>query len=244
MQKSVTDSLDSPNRVAEQQEGIMERQIITLDHIRRDDDVRTYISKANEQMNALGYTEHGFRHAGIVAETAGRIPRELGFDGRLSELAAIAGYLHDIGNTINRHIHCETGAVMAFTLLTKMGMPTEEIATIISAIGNHEEELGAPVSPVAAALILADKADVHQSRVQNPNPMAFDIHDRVNHAVQQSQLRVDQDAKTINLELTTDSQAASVMEYFEIFLIRMLMCRRAADFFGYKFRLVINGTDL
>ena len=222
----------------------MEKQIITLEQVRKDEDVRTYIAKANDQMKALGYTEHGFRHAGIVAEMARSIPINLGFEPRLAELSAIAGYLHDLGNAINRNIHCETGAVMAFSLLTKIGMPTDEIGTIIAAIGNHEEELGQPVSPVGAALILADKADVHRSRVQNPNPLLFDIHDRVNHAVQHSQLRVDKDAKTINLELTTDTQAASVMEYFEIFLTRMLMCRRAADFFGYRFRLVINGTDL
>ncbi|MBI2842729.1 MAG: HD domain-containing protein [Armatimonadetes bacterium] len=222
----------------------MENQIITLDQIRRSNDVKILIKKANEQMNALGYTEHGFRHAGIVAETARSIPESLGFEPRLAELAAIAGYLHDVGNAINRNIHCETGAVMAFSLLTRMGMPTEEVATIIAAIGNHEEELGCPVSPVGAALILADKADVHHSRVQNPNPLAFDIHDRVNHAVQHSCLRVDKQGKSINLELATDSQAASVMEYFEIFLTRMLMCRRAADFFGHKFRLIINGADL
>jgi len=222
----------------------MERQTITLDRVRRDNEVKTYIEKANEQMNALGYTEHGFRHAGIVAEMARRIPEELGFEPRLAELAAIAGYVHDIGNAINRNMHCETGAMMAFSILTRLGMPTDEVATIIAAIGNHEEELGAPVSPVCAAVILADKSDVHHSRVQNPNPLAFDIHDRVNHAVQRSNLRVDKQAKTINLELATDCQAASVMEYFEIFLTRMLMCRRAADFFGYRFRLVINGTDL
>jgi metal-dependent HD superfamily phosphatase/phosphodiesterase len=222
----------------------MDNTVITLEQVRRDLDVRTYIEKANEQMNALGYTEHGFRHAGIVAEMAKSIPVSLGLDSRLAELAAVAGYLHDIGNTINRNIHCETGAVMAFSLLTRMGMPTDEIATVIAAIGNHEEELGSPVSAVAAALILADKADVHRSRVQNPNPLAFDIHDRVNHAVEHSCLRVDTRAKTISLELTTDPKAATVMEYFEIFLTRMLMCRRAADFLGYRFRLVINGTDL
>ncbi len=222
----------------------MERQLITLEHVRKDDSIRTYIQMANSQMSALGYTEHGFRHAGIVAENARSIPESLGLDPRLAELAAIAGYMHDIGNAINRNIHCETGAVMAFNLLTKMGMATEEIAQIIAAIGNHEEELGSPVSPVGAALILADKADVHHSRVQNPNPLAFDIHDRVNHAVQRSVLRVDKEHKTINLELETDAQAATVMEYFEIFLVRMLMCRRAADYFGYRFRLIINGTDL
>lgn len=222
----------------------MERPVITIEHLRKDAEVKTYIEKANEQMNALGYTEHGFRHAGIVAQTASNLPVELGFEPRLSELAAVAGYMHDLGNAINRKIHCETGAVMAFSILTRMGMPTDEIGTIIAAIGNHEEELGSPVSPVGAALILADKADVHHSRVQNPNPLAFDIHDRVNHAVQHSALRVDKERKTINLELTTDCQAASVMEYFEIFLTRMLMCRRAADFFGYRFRLVINGNDM
>lgn len=222
----------------------MERQIITLDQVRKNEEVRTFIEKANEQMNALGYTEHGFRHAGIVAETARSILFELDFASRLIELANISGYLHDIGNAINRNCHSETAAVMAFTILMKMGMPVDEIGTVIAAIGNHEEESGTPVSPVGAALILADKADVHRSRVQNPNPLAFDIHDRVNHAVQHSHLRVDKQAKTINLELSTDPQAASVMEYFEIFLSRMLMCRRAADFFGYRFRLVINGTDL
>jgi uncharacterized protein len=222
----------------------MEKNIVTLETIRKDQEVRIFIEKANEQMNALGYTEHGFRHAGIVAEMAQSIPAHLGFAPRLVQLAAVAGYMHDIGNAINRNIHCETGAVMAYSILTRMEMPTEEIATVIAAIGNHEEELGAPVSPVGAALILADKADVHRSRVQNPNPLAFDIHDRVNHAVEHSALRVDKQAKTINLELTTDQQAASVMDYFEIFLTRMLMCRRAADFFGYRFRLVIDGTDL
>lgn len=222
----------------------MENQIITLDLLRKSNEVSTLIAKANEQMNALGYTEHGFRHAGKVSDMARDILANLEFDPRLVELAAISGYLHDIGNAINRNSHSETAGVMAYTILMRMGMPAEEVGTVIAAIGNHEEELGAPVSPIAAALILADKADVHHSRVQNPNPLAFDIHDRVNHAVQHSSLRVDKQAKTINLELETDGQAASVMEYFEIFLTRMLMCRLAADFFGYRFRLIINGTDL
>lgn len=222
----------------------MENQIITLEAVKTNHEVRTFITKANEQMNALGYTEHGFRHAGNVSNMARDILKDLDFEPRLVELAAIAGYLHDIGNAINRNSHSETAGVLAYSILSKMGMEIEEIGTVIAAIGNHEEELGAPVSPVASALILADKADVHYSRVQNPNPLTFDIHDRVNHAVQSSNLRVDKTAKTINLELETDGQAASVMEYFEIFLTRMLMCRRAADFFGYRFRLVINGTDL
>jgi len=222
----------------------VETNIVTLDRVRRDPKVRTFLEAANEQMNALGYTEHGFRHAGIVAETARNIIESLGQDGRTAELAAIAGYLHDIGNSINRNGHCETAGIMAFVLLNEMGMPEHEVAVIMGAIGNHEEEVGAPTSPVAAALILADKSDVHHSRVQNENPLTFDIHDRVNFSVQRSQLRVDTENKSINLELTTDEHSASVMEYFEIFLTRMLMCRRAADFFGYRFRLIINGVEM
>jgi len=195
-------------------------------------------------MDALGYTEHGFRHAGIVAETARDIIANLGQNGRMSELAAISGYMHDIGNAVNRMGHPDTSALMAFTLLNEMGMSTEEIAMVIAAIGNHEEDLGSPVSAISAALIIADKSDVHHSRVQNQNPLTFDIHDRVNYSVQKSNLRVDMENKSINLELTTNEQSASVMEYFEIFLSRMLMCRRAADFFGYKFKLIINGVEM
>ena len=222
----------------------MQSTAVTLDDVRRDPKVKTFLEAANEQMNALGYTEHGFRHAGIVAETAHGIIASLGQDGRAAELAAIAGYLHDLGNAINRQGHPETAALMAYTLLNEIGMPTNEIAQVIAAIGNHEEELGAPISAISSALIIADKSDVHHSRVQNQNPLTFDIHDRVNFSVQKSELRVDKENKSINLELTTDEQSASVMEYFEIFLSRMLMCRRAADFFGYKFKLIINGVEM
>ncbi len=195
-------------------------------------------------MDALGYTEHGFRHAGIVAETARSIIVGLGQNGRAAELASIAGYLHDIGNSVNRLGHPDASALMAYNLLNEIGMPAKEIAQVIAAIGNHEEEHGAPISAIGAALIIADKSDVHHSRVQNQNPLTFDIHDRVNFSVQRSVLRVDSENKSINLELTTDEQSASVMEYFEIFLSRMLMCRRAADFFGYKFKLIINGVEM
>jgi uncharacterized protein len=222
----------------------MEKQLIILDQVRNNDKVKIYIEKANDQMDALGYTEHGFRHAGMVASIARYIPTSLGLEPRLSELAAICGYLHDIGNVINRKDHGELSAMLAYSILNEMGMDSAEIATIMGAIGNHEEELGAPISIIGAALILADKADVHRSRVQNPNPLAFDIHDRVNHAVTHSQLRVDNERKTINLELTTDTQSASVTDYFEIFLLRMLMCRRAADFLGCKFKLIINDVEL
>ncbi|MDH7602146.1 MAG: HD domain-containing protein [Armatimonadota bacterium] len=218
--------------------------VVTLEHVRRNHKVKTFLEAANEQMNALGYTEHGFRHAGIVAENARKIIESLGQDSRTAELAAIAGYLHDIGNSINRNGHCETAGIMAYVILNELGMPAHEIATIIGAIGNHEEEVGAPTSAVAAALILADKSDVHHSRVQNQNPLTFDIHDRVNFSVQRSQLRVDNENRSINLELETNEQYSSVMDYFEIFLSRMLMCRRAADFFGYRFKLIINGIEM
>ena len=217
---------------------------VLLRDVRRDPRVKTYIEKANEQMAAVGYTEHGFRHAGIVAGVARGIPRQLGLSERESELAAIAGYLHDVGNVINRANHCETGAMLAHNILASMGMDPEEVAIVMGAIGNHEEESGFPINSIAAAVIIADKQDVHFSRVQNPNPMAFDIHDRVNHAVQKSYLRVDPEGKIISLELTVDVESAGVMEYFEIFLLRMVMCRRAADCLGCKFKLVINGIDL
>jgi metal-dependent HD superfamily phosphatase/phosphodiesterase len=202
------------------------------------------MDKANEQMAAIGYTEHGFRHAGIVAGVAHGILRQLGCSARDAELAAISGYLHDIGNVINRQNHPETCALLAHSLLTSMGMEAVEIATIMGAIGNHEEGSGYPINPIAAAVIIADKSDVHFSRVQNTNPLTFDIHDRVNHAAQKSYLRVDPEDKVISLELTIDVQSASVMEYFEIFLSRMLLCRRAATVLGCRFRLVINGTEM
>ena len=216
----------------------------TLRDVRRDPTVKTYIEKANEHLDAIGYTEHGFRHAGIVAGVARGILRKLGSSDREAELAAIAGYLHDIGNLINRTFHCQTGATLAHDILVRMDMPAEEIAIIMGAIGNHEEDCGYPIHEVAAAVIIADKSDVHYSRVRNPNPLAFDIHDRVNHAVQKSYLRVDPESRIISLELTVEVESASVTEYFEIFLARMVMCRHAADRLGCKFKLVINGVDL
>lgn len=222
----------------------MEKAIVTLETVRHDPKVKTFIEAANSQMNALGYTEHGFRHASIVAETAHSVIASMGQNGRQAELAAISGYMHDIGNAVNRLGHPDTSAVLAFTLLNELHMPADEIASVIAAIGNHEEELGAPVSAISASLIIADKSDVHHSRVQNQNPLTFDIHDRVNFSVQRSSLRVDNDNKSINLELMTDERSASVIDYFEIFLTRMLMCRRAADFFGYKFKLIINDVEM
>lgn len=218
--------------------------LLTLREIRREPRVRIYITKANEQMAAIGYTEHGHRHAGIVATIARSILRQLEAGERTAELAAIAGYLHDMGCVINRAGHVEAGAVMAFQILSSLNMEPTEIADVIGAIGNHEEPHGLPISPVAAAVIIADKSDVHFTRVQNPDPAAYDIHDKVNGAVRKSYLRVEPEARTIRLELEIDVEAASVMEYFEIFIFRMTLCRKAAETLGYAFRLSINGRDL
>jgi hypothetical protein len=217
---------------------------ITLKDVRHDSRVRTYILRANEQMQAIGYTEHGHRHAGIVSTIARTILTQLGLNEREAELAAIAGYLHDMGCVVNRIGHVEAGALMSYTILTDMGMPAGEIATVIGAIGNHEEPNGVPISPVSAAVIIADKSDVHFSRVQEKDPVKYDIHDRVNFSVQKSYLRVDNEAKSMTLELEIDTTHASVTEYFEIFVMRMMLCRRAADFLGCKFHLNINGAQL
>ena len=218
--------------------------LLTLKEIRREPRVKTYITKANEQMSAIGYTEHGHRHAGIVATIARSILNSLGFPARTAELAAIAGYIHDIGCVVNRAGHVEAGAIMAFHILSDLGVEPPEIADIVGAIGNHEEPHGLPINPVAAAVIIADKSDVHSSRVQNPDPAQYDIHDKVNAAVRKSFLRVDAEAKRIRLELEIDTEAASVMEYFEIFILRMVMCRKAAAVLGCRFGLSINGRDL
>ncbi len=218
--------------------------LLTLKEVRHDTRVRTYITRANEQMQAIGYTEHGHRHAGIVSTIARTILTNLSHPEREGELAAIAGYLHDIGCVVNRIGHVEAGALMSYTILTDRGMAPGEIATVIGAVGNHEEPNGLPISPVSAAVIIADKSDVHFSRVQEKDPVKWDIHDRVNSAVQKSYLHVNAETKAIILELEIDTTHASVTEYFEIFVLRMVLCRRAADFLGCKFHLKINGVNL
>ncbi len=217
---------------------------LTLDDVKRDPEVETYVSKADEYTGAIGYTEHGFRHANLVASIAGNIMRRLGRKERAVHLAAIAGYLHDIGNLVGRVNHEHTGALLACRILGRLGMEPVDMAVVMSAVGNHEELSGDPVSEVGAALILSDKSDVHRTRVRNPDPTTFDIHDRVNFAVEHSFLRVDDQAHTITLELTIDTKISHVMEYFEIFLPRMVMCRRAAKLLGCEFKLQINGTKL
>lgn len=217
---------------------------VTLEDLKKDPEVDAYITKANEYTGAIGYTEHGARHANLTASIAYNTLKRLGYPERDAQLAAMAAYLHDIGNMVGRINHEHTGAVLANTILTRLGMDPVERGIIMGAIGNHEEKGGEPVSPVGAAVILADKSDVHRSRVRNPDPTTFDIHDRVNSAVEHSFLRVDEKSKTISLELTIDTTLSQVMEYFEIFLTRMVMCRRAAQFLACEFKLQINGAKL
>ena len=214
--------------------------MITFKDIKKNEAIKTYITRADESLIALGYTEHSFAHVTKVATTAKYILQTLGYPPRTVELAQIAGYLHDIGNLVNRYDHSQSGAVMAFQLLNEMGFDPEELATIVTAIGNHDEGTGTPVNAVAAALILADKTDVRRSRVRNSDIPSFDIHDRVNYSVRRSSLTIDDEKKHIILRLTIDTKYGSIMDYFEIFLDRMTMCRKAAEMLGLKFKLYIN----
>lgn len=217
---------------------------MTYDQIRQDEAVRVYIAQADLSLEALGYTEHSFAHVTKVAETAGSILEGLGYPERTVELAKIAGYLHDIGNVVNRVDHSQSGAVMAFRILDRMNFPPVEIAQIISAIGNHDEGNGVPVNAVAAALILADKSDVRRSRVRQADDIKGDIHDRVNFSVTDSVLTLNPEKQNLELRLQVDTACSSVMEFFEIFMTRMLMCRKAAEKLGLHFTLVINGQQL
>lgn len=217
---------------------------MTYELLRRDPAIQVYISQADASMNALGFTEHSFAHVTRVAQIAGDILQALHYPERTVELARIAGYLHDIGNVVNRVDHSQSGAVMAFRLLDKMDFPPEEIAVIVTAIGNHDEGTGVPVNAVAAALILADKSDVRRSRVRKKADISQDIHDRVNYSVTASGLRVDPGSKTVTLTLQVDTAVSSVMEYFEIFMKRMLMCRKAAEKLDLSFHLTINNQIL
>ncbi len=217
---------------------------VTVDSVRHDPEVRQFVRKADENLAVLGYTEHGPRHAGLVADIAENVLLRLGHSRREAELAAVAGYLHDIGNGISRLDHGIAAALVAQRILERLGMPPDEIVEVMCAIGNHEEEYGEPVSALAAAVILADKSDVHRSRVRVIDPDTEDIHDRVNSATQRSFLAVDAHAKTITLQMDIDTEAIRLMEYFEIFLERMVMCRKAAETLGCKFGIEINGTRL
>ena len=225
---------------------------ITYEYIRRNKDIQTYINYADAALSTIGYTEHSNAHVERAAASAFMILTTLGYEQRTCELAEIAAYMHDIGNVINRIDHAQSGAVMAFRLLDNLGMPANEISLIVSAIGNHDEGTAAPVTPIAAALIIADKSDVRRSRVRSADGafiptsenLAKDIHDRVNYAVEKSSLYFSEDKMDLILDLTIDQKISSIMEYFEMFLDRMKLCRRAAEFLGVRFRLKINDAVL
>ena len=217
---------------------------MTYKELKENKEIASYIKRADESLLALGYTEHSFAHVGRVADTASYILETMGFGDHDIELVKIAAYLHDIGNLVNRIDHSQSGAVMAFRLLDHMDMPADDIATIVTAIGNHDEGTGVAVNPIAAALILADKSDVRRTRVRNNDITTFDIHDRVNYSVKNSQLEIDKASKTITLMLEIDPQYSSVMDYFEIFLNRMTLCRKAAERLMLQFKLIINGQQL
>ena len=217
---------------------------VTYKYIKNNPDVITYIKQADKALETIGFTEHSFAHVEKVATNASWLLESLGYSERECELARIAGFMHDIGNVINRIDHAQSGAVMAFRLLDRMNMPAEEIATIVSAIGNHDESTAQPINPVSAALIIADKCDVRRSRVRNTDFITFDIHDRVNYAVEKSELILSNDKSTLTLDIIIDTEISSVLEYFEIFLQRMLLCKRAAGFLKLSFRMTVNGTNV
>lgn len=218
--------------------------MVTFDQIKNNEAIRTYIKKADESLTALGFTEHSFAHVTKVSETAAYILEKLGYSEHDIEIVKIAGFLHDIGNLVNRAEHSQSGAIMAFRILDNLGMDPSDTATIATAIGNHDEGTGTPVNPIAAALILADKSDVRRSRVRNTDTSNFDIHDRVNYSVEKSVLKINEKKTIINLKLNIDTRFGSVMDYFEIFLDRMILCRKAAEMLGLQFKLIINEQPL
>jgi len=216
--------------------------MITYEQIKNNEEIKTYIRAADASLDSLGFTEHSFAHVVRCADVAGNILTAMGYDDRTAELGRIAAYMHDIGNVINRIDHAQSGAVMAFRILDKLGMPADEISRIVCAIGNHDEGTAYPVNELAAALILADKSDVRRSRVRDKNTVNFDIHDRVNYAVEKSKLTIDKENMTAVLNIIIDEQISHISEYFEIFMNRMMLCRRAAAFFGLTFEININGS--
>lgn len=218
--------------------------MITLEDVRGNEEVQALIEGAQKQLDGLGYTEHSIRHISIVSQRAGEILQKLGYDDRIVELAKIAGYLHDIGNTINRVDHAHTGAILAYNILKNMGMPVQERTEIMMAIGNHDEKTGTAVSAISAAIILADKSDVHRTRVRNPNMSNFDIHDRVNYAVTDAKLDLDPETRKIVLKLTIDNKICPVLDYFEIFMDRTMMSKYAAKYLNIWFEIVINDIKL
>lgn len=215
-----------------------------LADVQGDAEVLAYLSMADDYLAAIGYTEHGLRHSNLTAHIAGNIMRRLGYSDRRAELAAIGGFLHDIGNAVSRSNHWISSASIARAVLVRLGMPYAEVACVMNAVGQHEEDDSEPAMPEAAAVVIADKSDVHHTRVRNPDPATFDIHDRVNYAVKRSFLRVDSDTRTLTLEIDIETSETPIIEYFEIFLDRMSLCRKAATVLEAEFSLVTNGTKL
>ena len=234
---------EKPPRSAQTAGTDEDASLVSMEEIQQDPAINTFITSADRVMEGLGYTEHGYRHANLTSRIAFNVMSRLGNEGRMAQLAAIAGYLHDVGNMVARENHAQVGALLVYDVF-KDRMHHKDLALVMSAVGNHEEEGGEAVSPVSAAVILADKSDVHRSRVRKSAQIDFDIHDRVNYAAEQSFLRVDSAARTVTLELTIDTEISHVMEYFEIFLQRMMMCRRAAERLDCQFKLTINGATL
>lgn len=218
--------------------------MVTLEEVKKNEEVQAFVNASQKQLEALGYTEHSNRHIGIVSERTGEILKKLGYDERTVELGKIAGYLHDIGNCVNRVDHAHSGAILAYNILKEIGMPAEDRTEIVMAIGNHDEETGTAVSSISAALILADKSDVHRNRVINTNMSTFDIHDRVNYAVTNAELEIDEINRKVILSLTIDTQICPVLDYFQIFMDRTMMSKYAAKYLSIWFELVINGTKL
>lgn len=219
-------------------------RIPLLEQVQADEQTSAFISMADTFLGEQGFTEHGFRHARLVGHISFNVLTHLGHDPRMAELGAVAGYLHDIGNVVSRAYHGQTSAMLAYDLLKQFDVPARDVAYVLSAVGNHEEQYGVAVSPVGAAVILADKSDVHRSRVRKDASIDMDIHDRVNYAVEKSYLRVDPAARTLTLELTIDTAISHVLEYFEIFLERMIMCRRAALTLGCAFKITVNDVPV
>ena len=218
--------------------------MITLEDVIKDEEVEAFVKASQKQLNALGYTEHSYRHIGIVSKRTGEILQKLGYDEKTVELGKIAGYLHDIGNCVNRVDHAHSGAILAYNILKEIGMPADDRTEIVMAIGNHDEGTGTAVSDISAALILADKSDVHRDRVTNTNMSTFDIHDRVNYAVTDANLEIDAEDRKVILNLTIDTQICPVLDYFQIFMDRTMMSKYAAKYLHIWFELVINGTKL
>lgn len=218
--------------------------MITLEDVIKDEEVEPFVKASQKQLNALGYTEHSYRHIGIVSKRTGEILQKLGYDEKTVELGKIAGYLHDIGNCVNRTDHAHSGAILAYNILKEIGMPADDRTEIVMAIGNHDEGTGTAVSDISAALILADKSDVHRDRVTNTNMSTFDIHDRVNYAVTDANLEIDAESRKVILNLTIDTQICPVLDYFQIFMDRTMMSKYAAKYLHIWFELVINGTKL